>query len=198
MLVVLVGHSYVRYLEWLPGWEDSVTLDNGEEVKLEFEFLSPGKDYQYFLDNPWVLDAISNLNPEVVVTILGGNSIVNTVTNSEINNRASAFYTRLNQVVGPNCLKLAVQIEPRFCSAGNSSGIPEPVEFNQRRQVLNNYLNKTLKKQKLIDNVILLGAANYLNHPKYFEDGVHLKQEGLIRYRMAIMGGIRYALSHRK
>lgn len=166
MRVVLVGHSYVKYLERLPGWQGAVTLDNGEQVELEFEFRSqPGKDYLYFLDNPGETDAIGNFNPEVVVTILGVNSIVNSVTNSEINSRASAFYTRLNQVVGPNCLKLAVQIEPRFCSAGNRFRTPESVEFNQRRQVLNNYLNKTLKKHKLIDNIILLGA-NYLNHPK--------------------------------
>lgn len=53
MQVVLVVHLYVKFLERLPGWQETVTLDNGKQVKLKFEFLvQPGKDYQYFLDNP--------------------------------------------------------------------------------------------------------------------------------------------------
>lgn len=171
-----MGHSYVKYLQRLPERQATLTLDCGEEASRELQFSAhPGKDYPHFLNNPEILEALGNQNIDVVVTILGGNSIVDSVTNTDINLRASEYYKWLRQIVGPSCLSLAAQIEPRFCSKGNKFGTPQPVEYNRWRQVLNNFLNKTLKKQKLVDNVILLGAANYLNHPKYFVDGVHLK-----------------------
>ena len=81
---------------------------------------------------------------------------------------------------------------------GNRHGVPEAEEFNRRRQVINNFFNKTLKKQGHIDRVIQLGSANYLNHPQYYRDGVHLNNLGLARYKEALLGGLEYALNHRE
>lgn len=55
-------------------------LDNGEHVDLDFEFSSDhGKKYLYLLGSSGEIESIGNLNLEVIVTILGGNLIVNSV-----------------------------------------------------------------------------------------------------------------------
>ena len=74
--------------------------------------------------------------------------------------------------------------------AGSEFGTPEAEEYNRRRTVVNNYVNKRLKKYGLVDNVILLGSVNYLRDPKYFSDGVHLKTEGLQMHKEAVLGGL--------
>ena len=80
--------------------------------------------------------------------------------------------------------------------AGNKFGTTEAEEYNKMRTVVNNYINKKLRKYGLVDNVILLGSVNYLRDPKYFSDGVHLKTEGLLMYKEAVIGGLEYALEN--
>ena len=195
MKVLLYGHSYVRKLEQLGNWNREITLNNGGKVDCQFLFKAfPGEDYDYFLNNPQEFHIINLIKPDVVVVILGGNSIVNSVSNSAIKLKATEFYTKLREVVDPLCLRLAVQVEPRFSKAGNKFGTPEAEEFNQRKQIINNHVNKTVKRNKLVEGVILLGSVNYLNDSKYFVDGVHLNKIGLQMYRDAILGGLKYAL----
>ena len=129
---------------------------------------------------------------------MGGNSIVDSVTNGEIKTLAHDFYSKLNEAVRPECLRLAVQIENRFVEEGNRFGTPSASEFNQRRHVINNFYNKNLKKLKLVNNVILLGKLEYLNDPKFFEDGVHLRKEYMFGYEEVILNGLVYAIEYRQ
>ena len=195
MKILLFGHSYVRHLERLGNWDRELSLTGGKKVDCRFLFKShPGKDYTYLLKNPQEFGIIREFNPDVIIVILGGNSIGSKHSNPEINDLASRFYSKLKEVVRSDCLKLAVQIEPRFVDAGNRFGTPEAEEFNRRRTVVNNYVNKKLKKYGLVDGVIMLGSVNYLRDPKYFSDGVHLNTEGLLMYKDAVIGGLVYAL----
>ena len=100
-------------------------------------------------------------------------------------------------MVRSDYLRLAVQIEPRFVEAGDRFGTPEAEEYNRRRTIINNFVNKKLKKYGLVDNVILLGSVNFLRDPKYFLDGVHLKREGLLKYKEAGIHGLEYALENK-
>ena len=184
-------------MERLGNWDRELSLISGKKVDCKFLFKShPGKDYEYLLSNPQEFEIVRLINPDIVVVILGGNSISDNHSNTEINDLASKFYNKLKQVVRPDCLKLAVQIEPRFVDAGNKFGTPEAEEYNRMRTVVNNYVNKRLKKYGLVDNVILLGPVNYLRDLKYFSDGVHLKTEGLQMYKKAVLGGLEYALEN--
>ena len=199
MRVLVVGHSYVRDLATHGPWQQELTLSTGVRVNPAFSFLDyPGKDFDFFLDHPAWQDRVREIDPEVVIVVLGGNSIVGSLTNIQIKQKAAAFYLLLKAAVRPSCLKLAVQVEPRFVARENRHGVPEAEEFNRRRQVINNFFNKTLKKQGHIDRVIQLGSANYLNHPQYYRDGVHLNNLGLARYKEALLGGLKYALNHRE
>lgn len=116
--------------------------------------------------------------------------------NSQIKEQVVASYTLLKAAVKPDSLRLAMQIEPRFVPVGNRHGEPEASEFNRRRLVLNNFINKSLKRQGLVDRVIQLGSVAFLNHPQYFRDGVHLRGIGLERYKDAVLGGLKYALEN--
>ena len=135
MKALLLGHSYVRHLECLGNWNRELMLANGEKVDCKFLFKShPGKEYKYLLDNPQEFGIIRAINPDVIIVILGGNSLCDEHTNIEINDLGSEFY-KLKQVVRSDCLRLAVQIEPRFVDAGNRFGTPEAEAYNRRRTI---------------------------------------------------------------
>ena len=199
MKVLLLGHSYVKYLERLGDWDREVKLDSGESLNLEFSFRSQaGKDYDHFLTSQSELEFVDLLRPDIIVVILGGNSITTQVTNSEIKWKSTEFFIKLNEVISDQCLKLVVQVEPRNCEAGNKFGTPEFEEFNRRRAIINNHYNTTLKKRKLVDHVVLLGSLNFLQHPSDFSDGVHLNINGLNKYKDTVVGALLHALNNRK
>ena len=99
MKVLLYGHSYVRRLEQLGNWNREITLNNGSKVDCQFLFKAfPGEDYDYFLNNPQEFNIINLIKPDVVVVILGGNSIVNSISNSAIKLKATEFYGKFREV----------------------------------------------------------------------------------------------------
>ena len=200
MRLLLLGHSYVRDLKQFSDWHRDLRLelDNGLVVPLDVGFQAyPGKDYCHFLNNLELFELVREVKPEIIVVILGGNSIVNSVTNCQINEKAKEFYVHLNNVLPSGCLRLATQIEPRFPIEGNRFGAPTAVEYGRRRDVINNYINKKIKKSGAVDGVITLGGESYLNNETSFSDGVHLKPAGLKKYRDAVLGGIKFALDKR-
>ena len=71
------------------------------------------------------------------------------------------FYTHLNSVLREDCIRLAVQIEARFALPNNPFGMPMAVEYNQRRNVINNYVNRNIKRAKLIDGIISIGGCRF-------------------------------------
>ena len=80
MKILLFGHPYVRHLERLGNWDRELSLTSGKKVDCKFEILRL-------------------INPDIIVVILGGNSISDKHSNTEINDLASEFYNKLKQVV---------------------------------------------------------------------------------------------------
>ena len=192
MKVLLIGHSYVNHLKRVGSWDRRIRLDNNSHVDLDFSFHSqPGKDFAYFLENEGSLNCVSEVDPDIVVVILGGNSIVDHNDNSQLRVFALDFYRKLKSLVKDNCVILAAQVEPRWVQPKNRFGAPEYVEFEKRRTILNNYFNKVIKKrEKLIDSLILLGSVSFLNNIELSRDGIHLNQQGLRLYKEAVIGAI--------
>ena len=62
---------------------------------------------------------------------------------------------------------------------------------------INNFVNKKLKKYGLVDNVILLGSVSFLRDLKYFSYSAHLKRDGLLKYKEAVIHGLEYALENK-
>ena len=199
MRVLLFGHSLVRDLLCLGDWNRQLELDDGSKIDLEFLFrFYSGRDFNFFLFHPEHFDIITELNPDIVIVILGGNLIVGGRPNGNIKSLACDFFSKLTRIVKPGCLRFAAQIEPRHCSGSNRFGTPAYEEFNRRRAQINNHYNTVLKRRGLVDHVIFTRPEFKTRRDLYQFDGVHLKQEGLALYKESIIGGIRYALNKRE
>ena len=98
------------------------------------------------------------------MALLPKSPIVASKTNSHINQSIRLFYTQLNSVLREDCIRLAVQIEARFALPNNPFGTPLAVEYNQQRNVIDNYVNSNIKRAKLIDGIISLGGVGFLNN----------------------------------
>ena len=96
MRVLVIGHSYVRDLATHGPWQQELTLSTGGRVNLVFSFSAyRGKDFDFFLAHPAWQDRVREIDPEVVIVVLGGNSIIGSLTNSQIKQKAAAFYLLL-------------------------------------------------------------------------------------------------------
>ena len=194
MKILIVGHSYVKYLREL-AWKESFTKSNGSVVHLDYQFLFyPGEDFHQFISIADRFETVSEIDPDLVVTVFGGNSITNYRSNNEIKDNAFRFFQRLRGVVRPDCLILATQIEARHLPYGNRHDVPQFDEFNRRRQNINNFMNKEIKWNGFIDHMILLGSIKFINNPDNYRDGVHLNVQGMSTYRQVIENCILYAL----
>lgn len=181
MKVLVYGHSYVRELEQKCDWPQSLTV-NDQELDVLFTFrYFPGKNYQFLVERPQEFEILEELNPDYMIIILGGNSIVDTWSNGEVKALANEFYEKLNESL-PDTVKIAVQIEPRYYEEDNPFGAPTADDFNRRRQIINNFVNKQLKRRGLVDHMALLGPASMYG-PDSFRDGVHLNDEALQEYQ---------------
>ena len=68
-------------------------------------------------------------------------------------------------------------------------------QYNKKRQLINNFVNKSLRKSRhLVDHIVLLGSINLFSADKFKHDGVHLKLEGLQMYQEIVINAIKYAL----
>lgn len=200
MKVLLFGHSYVGHLrDRIGNWDRSITV-KGEQVDLEFSFLSyPGKDFDHILDNPWEFNEISFEDPDAIIVIFGGNLLTEAISDPELKGYARSFFTKLRDFVRPNTKVLAAQIEPRFNQPGNFYGAVTESEWKRRRTVYNNYLNKKLRRDlKLVDHLVLFGSNSFLSEDRHLRGrrnpGVHLTDEGLLAYQSAVLGALQFAL----
>lgn len=199
MKVLIFGHSFVRDLLCLGDWNREVELEDGSKENLEFLFrYYSGKDFDYFLSHLETFEVIKNINPDAIVIVLGGNLIVDANSNSAIKLLATDFYNQLKQVIRPECIKFATQIEPRFCKKGNRFGTPEAEEFNRRRTQINNHFGSVLKKRKLVDYLVFIREDFKYSPELYKPDGIHLSKEGLELLKGSVIGGIVYALNRKQ
>ena len=109
MKVLVVGHSYAKDLERLFLTYTNLTLElkNNKQVKFDIHFHAyPGKDYEHFLNNPELFEVIKLEDPDMVIIILGGNSIVETKTNFQIAQNIRLISTHLKSVIRDGCIRL--------------------------------------------------------------------------------------------
>ena len=187
MKVLLFGHSYVGHLQDLGNWPAKLTLPEPEkfEVNVEWHFMSfPGLDYAHFVNNTADLDKSREINTDVIVIILGGNSIRINIPRAEVKQCMLDFWRLLGNYVNPQCCKIGVYIEPRYYSEGNRFGAPTAEAFRTEVYSLNNFMHRVLKHRGLINKCLMLGGELGLKDPNnYLSDGVHLKRQRLFVYR---------------
>ena len=186
MQVLVVGHSYVCDLS-----EDGSDWFEVGEQKVEIQYFGKrGASYDTFLNNPQLFDDLSQFKPDIVIVILAGNSIRNSVTNKEIYYKATEFYKKL-RVIYPLSKIVAAQVELRFYKVGNRWNCPVGNDYHKRRVALNNFL----KALKYKDHILMIAGPNRLDNRSLFRrDGVHLTDEGLLKYYSIIKRVVKYII----
>lgn len=125
---------------------------NGQKIQVKFVFRAhPGKDYQaYFVDSPQQVRVICEIDPHVVIVVLDGNSVTSSLSNNHIKVKATAFYMVLEDSIGWSA-------STWLCELSSNHGAPEAKKINRQRQIFNNYTNRSLKRQRVVDRLSSLG-----------------------------------------
>ena len=114
MQVAVVGHSYAHELK-KAGYEHCDIF--GTRAKFDYVY-KRGGTYNDYLDSTDLFDRVRALNPDVIVVILGGNSIKNGNDLTKTKLTITDFYKRLKEIC-PSSKIISAQIEKRFYEADN-------------------------------------------------------------------------------
>lgn len=185
MKLLILGHSYVRDLKTLN--IERYMVDQ-KSVEIEYSTI-PGASYDTYLDNPDLLKNNLKNKPDVIVVILGGNSINRDITNYETFKKCRAFYTLL-RAEAAHATIISAQVELRFYSTPNRFGCPPPEEFRKKRNELNKFLNRL----KLKDFMLIIAGPGRLDNEQYYKDEVHLNKTGLRVYASILKTTVAFAL----
>ena len=187
MKILVFGHSYVRDLASL-----RVDSLNWQSQTLRIEYKSfPGAGYERFLDSPALLESLLTSKPDIIIVILGGNSITRDIVNHELQARCKRFYQLLRQSA-PNAILIPAQVELRRYSPNRRFDNPPAEIFKQKR----NSLNQFLKRLRLKDRLLIIAGPGRLDDNRYYRDGVHLNTAGLRVYMNILKSTVVYALDH--
>lgn len=189
MKLLVLGHSYVRDLATL-GVNNLAFGHTSIDVTYSAH---PGAGYDKFLENPTLLTESLECKPDIVVVILGGNSILRDVTNFELFHKCRTFYELLRREL-PQATIIAAQIELRFFDEPNRFGVPRAEIFKKRRNELNKYLNRL----KLKNNMLIIAGPGRLDHKEHNRDEVHLNRQGLRVYMSILKSTVLFVLDNRK
>ena len=181
MKVLLIGHSFVRDLKSHidKHHQRIVNVPNGKNFQLFFSFV-PGATFETYLSQPELLDYALQLNPEVIVIILGGNDIKRDVDLSVVKDHCYKFFHWLKLKL-PSAYLIGTQIESRFIELGDRYerfGTPHTEEFKKLSVFFNSWLNK----QKFKNKLVCIRGPNKLDNKCYYRDSVHLNDLGLTKY----------------
>ena len=184
--VAFIGHSYCRDLSRLNPFSNA--LGSGQFFDHEF-FYVPGSNVKDWSSHPKQLENVIRYEPNIIVLILGGNYLLNHVSNAEWKDK----YQKLIDIIKiriESCRIIAVEIESRFVKNHNAFNAPTEEGFNARKKTLNNWLNKNPS----IHHVCMI--SHTINNKSYYhKDGVHLTKTGLSMYYGMIHRTLKYVFN---
>ena len=180
MKITIFGSSLVYYLsQFDKTWKH--TLKGGQEIELTYYGYS-GWSFHDFLSKGGLeeLEDISAESPDIVLAILGANSIKLNVDPGVIMYEASKFYRTLNEKflsVNPNGIIIASQLPLRFVRnpKKNKHKTPDPKLFKRIRDKVNTKIVSLKTKH----HTLALGGPGRLDDEGWFSDGVHFNSEGM-------------------
>ena len=150
-----------------------------------------GASYETYLNSPELLSRIGQESADIVVVILAGNSIKDSVTIQQIYEKATLFYRRL-RIIFPSAILVAAEVERRFYELRNHWGCPVGPEYERRRQAINTFLKRFKEKQHLLR----VAGPRRLDNQDLYRDQVHLTNKGLDRYWKMIIATVDYVISN--
>ena len=179
MKVLLLGSSLVYHLGVFDKtWRH--TLDCGRKIKFLYKGFS-GWSYEEFLGKRGqrIIDSILSNPPDIIITILGANSIKTNVDKSVVLRNTMLFYKMLNEKflsINPEGIIIASQLPLRFVTdPDNKHFTPDPETFKYIRDKVNTKLCNLKYKH----HVLSIGGKGKLDNESLFKDGIHFNNTGL-------------------
>ena len=185
MRLLIIGHSWVSNLQ-----ENGLTNINIVGQNCEVHYIcKPGKRYQDFSSDSSVFEEAANFNPDYIVVILVGNSILGRFSNTQIREWLQEFYTLLRRSV-PAAKILATECEQRFYQPGNRFGAPVGEAYRLRRVAVSNLIRRLRSK----DHILRISETAKLDNIRlYKRDGVHLNTTGIKKLWGLLIKGVEHA-----
>lgn len=183
--VAYLGHSYVRDLESLGHY--SGDFSDTESYLIDF-FYIPGSKFLTWLDHPNQLQDCIDWKPDYLVVVLGGNSIVEDISDKELQEHCCSFFKVLRESL-PRTILIATQVELRFNKVPNWHNAPGPEEFRKRRNKFNYFLRFFKEKNFLA----LIAGPGRLDNETLYRDSVHLNDSGLLLFSECLARTVSYA-----
>ena len=152
MKLLILGSSLCRDLYELD--ESRLYTVNGTNIYFRYSF-HRGKSFDYFLDNPKTLVSILKHKgeiPDIVLVILGGNSISSNTPIEKIYSKAREFYSSLKSklsLLNPQAKIIASEIPMRFVY-NNFKNTPRPEIFRNIRHRVNLKIKNIKSKVQFI------------------------------------------------
>lgn len=183
--IAIIGHSYVRDIKKL-SIEDGVFFD-GKHFQIKY-FFEPGSCFDFWLNWPDQLHECVEYNPDIIYTILGGNSLIRGVKIPDLKFKAESFFQILRNNLSKSVL-IPCQVENRYLSTVNKFGTPPFAEYRVLRDKFNHALRKVSQK----DYMCCIGGPGRLDNKEYYiADNIHLNKEGLELYFGLIIKSLNY------
>ena len=185
--VCVLGHSYVRDLEGQNHFEGIFPDRTPYEIRY---FYKPGSCFDYWLDWPEELHSAVDWEPNYIFFLLGGNSITDDDSASNLTNKANTFIRVLKNSL-PSAIIIPIQIEARYLKTPHPRfGTPAFPEY----RILRNRVNKFLQKNKEKHFLCIIAGPNNLDREEYYRfDKIHLTNLGNKVLLNIILGTLRYA-----
>ena len=189
---LIFGSSLVKYL----GIFDPLHIYNigGQSFKFTYKDY-PGESFEYFLEKPERLDSVLSASPDVVIVILGGNSISTKVEPEVLYSRAKNFYRLLNEKllrINPSAKIIASEIPLRFVKNGFKN-TPPPEQFKFIRHRVNLKLRDCKYKHYLFR---VEGPGRLDCRSNYNRKGIHLSFKGLNKQLDLLLSTLQYMLDN--
>ena len=175
MIVIIVGHSYVRdlYNQYIYSCLNNLVI-NSERVEFKFVYY-PGGKFSTFINNKELFNSIIDSSPDIIIVLLGGNDIATDVDLSIIKSDCTKFYSLLRDNFASTYI-ICAQIESRFLLRENRFKTPAVDKF----YFLSNNFNNWLRNKSFKDRLLCIRGPGRLCNPNLYKaDKIHLNHLGL-------------------
>ena len=189
MQVLVVGDSHVANIGRLGSGR---FMHVNHQVNIQY-FGIKGAGFATF--TPEKLSKLSQwYKPEIIISIIGGNTVSSTEDTKEIYRVGETYYKDLKEAF-PGATIVATQIEARSYLPNNRFGAPGYEIFQSRRVAVNNFI----KALRYKDHVLMIGGPNRLDNLSLYEsDGVHLTPVGYAKFYSLIKKLVKYVIDRRE
>ena len=192
MRALVIGNSHVNKLRQIANTQ----FEHLEtRVYINYYGVSGGSFHTFTENNCALLYWLKNrFNPQVIVCIVGGNSVNIINDNQTYYTVAEGFYQSVRYIFDGAYI-IASQLEARYYKPGNRFNAPLEKEYKRRRVAINHFVSSL----KFKDHVLMLSGKNRLDEKSMYEPDkqgnlVHFTPLGYVKLNTYIQKTVGYVM----